>query len=305
VPRNFAQIPYLQKSHQMPEILTQHFRKHSFCIVSTRFYSVFVNILIYSKPFQAQLTPRLFFCFLYFVFYFIQLKAFDSNCQTHCCCFTCVRIILSIEKKNQLLTQFHPYTMTWNYSYIYIIQNIIYELNLNGILPKGSVRDSRNNYINADLTTPQQQYVPMSNRLSSSFKNLSSKNSFENDSITNQRDTSLDKTANEKHQNENFGASKRQNSRPPSVLDNYPGISDKFGTLLNSLMLNGAGGRKAEDVQMPSVTQLMSTQMENLLALATSGKHDEYSTSHPLFVRGACKWPGCDMTFDDFSGFTK
>jgi hypothetical protein len=153
------------------------------------------------------------------------------------------------------------------------------------------------------MTMSSLHHTPSNSRGNNSRNQPSLKGSLQNESVKleAQKEAPLDRNANEQHENDKFEGGKRALCE----MDSYPMITDKFGSLLNSLMLNGSCGQKTEDAQVPSVPQLMSAQMGNLLAVASSAKYDENSTVHPLFVRGSCKWPGCDMVFEDFATFTK
>ncbi|XP_055690442.1 forkhead box protein P2 isoform X2 [Lutzomyia longipalpis] len=72
---------------------------------------------------------------------------------------------------------------------------------------------------------------------------------------------------------------------------------DKFANILNSIYIN----RRDE------ITNALigSSGMGNFLDDRTRDLTEEKNSGHPLFGHGMCKWPGCEVIFDDLLTFTK
>lgn len=81
-------------------------------------------------------------------------------------------------------------------------------------------------------------------------------------------------------------------------INNNNMTADKYSTIINSLMLGASVGLTNNlnldlDEFMPDILDKSS-----LVPL-------HYSSGHPLFGHGMCKWPGCEVAFDDLQSFAK
>lgn len=66
---------------------------------------------------------------------------------------------------------------------------------------------------------------------------------------------------------------------------------DKYGNLLTTIIMG----------HRDDINSLLAGATNSLLEERLSND----KTIHPLYGRGACKWPGCELIFDDIQLFTK
>jgi hypothetical protein len=89
---------------------------------------------------------------------------------------------------------------------------------------------------------------------------------------------------------------------------------DEMTLNLNNILTGGANQSSAVGLQPPAAANLLLNDLNRNFLTANFGgdhmnpalaslvaSHQQYSK----YGRGACKWPGCDMIFDDLQTFTK
>ncbi|XP_055714522.1 forkhead box protein P1 isoform X3 [Phlebotomus papatasi] len=76
---------------------------------------------------------------------------------------------------------------------------------------------------------------------------------------------------------------------------------DKFATLLNSIYIN----RRDELANALMGSNLSSGNILTEDRTSRDLASDEKNSGHPLYGHGMCKWPGCEVIFDDLPTFTK
>lgn len=76
---------------------------------------------------------------------------------------------------------------------------------------------------------------------------------------------------------------------------------DKFATLLNSIYIN----RRDELANALMGSNLASGNILTEDRTSRDLASDEKNSGHPLYGHGMCKWPGCEVIFDDLPTFTK
>lgn len=68
----------------------------------------------------------------------------------------------------------------------------------------------------------------------------------------------------------------------------------------------GTGTQQQPATPLPSHNSILDDLSRNLMNFGqTDDESGALMRHHPLFGRGACKWPGCELTFDDLQTFTK
>ncbi|GAB0100308.1 forkhead box protein P1 [Sergentomyia squamirostris] len=78
---------------------------------------------------------------------------------------------------------------------------------------------------------------------------------------------------------------------------------DKFANLFNSIYMNRRD--EMSSVLMGSSTSIAGNFADERGPSSRDLVQTEDKTGHPLFGHGMCKWPGCEVIFDDLQAFTK
>lgn len=80
-----------------------------------------------------------------------------------------------------------------------------------------------------------------------------------------------------------------------NAINNNNLNTDKYSNIINSLMLGTTVG----------LSNNLSVDIDECNIESNFTEKLPYSTGHPLFGHGVCKWPGCEVAFDDLQAFAK